>query len=514
MKGKFIKILSIFLALTLCTNMSGCAGMFLFAYEDYDSWDYDENSYGGQNSYSDNNWQYSDPQQNAWESSENATAREIAIQNGAVREKFVTPIGNNQDKVTIMIYMCGSDLETQDGSATRDLNEMMAATLSDNINLVIQTGGTKRWHNDFVSSDTSQRFVIKNGQAHLVQDNLGQLDMTAEKTLEDFIKYCNTNYPANRNMLIFWDHGGGPVYGFGGDEYQNDYAALTLDEIQTAFKNSGTLFDFVGFDACIMGSLEVAYAISDYCDYLIASEDFESGYGWQYTNWLTALGQNSSIDTPTLSKTIIDDFVKDSGKYNSSGILTLTDLTFTKLLFSAWTEFAYSAKDELMSNNYTFDFHRSDRALKSIFEYDLFGNDEYEYSYNITDFSAIDIMAVASTINTEESKALTSAVGLSVVYSASTEEDKDMTGIHVTLPYDDYALYQEQKEIYARCGFSDEYINFLGEFVNSDSSDYSWDDWNWDGWEDYDYDDYDWEDYDWDSYDWNDEEWYDNGYWG
>lgn len=495
------KLLCVSLSVILCCNMGGCMGVL------------PEGIFEQDNSYAQDNWQYSDPQQNAWESPENTTARETAIKNGAVREKFITPIGNNQDKVTVMIYMCGSDLESEDGTATLDLREMMSATLSDNVNVVVQTGGTKKWHNSFVSADTSQRFLIKNNEAQLIQDNLGQLNMTAESTLEDFIKYCKTNYPANRNMLIFWDHGCGPVYGFGGDEHQSEYASLTLDEIQTALRNSNVLFDFIGFDACIMGSIEVAYAISDYSDYLIASEDFESGYGWQYKNWLTALGENSSIDTPTLSKTIIDDFIKDSGKDKSSGILTLVDLTFTRLLFTAWTNFAYSAKDELLESNYTFDFHSSDRALKSIFG-DLFGENGEEYTYNITDYSATDLMAVASTIDTEESKALTSAVGLAVVYSASTEEDKSMTGIHVTLPYNDYDLYQEQKYIYSQCGFSEEYINFLGEFVNSTSSDYSWDSWEWDGWDDYNEDDYDWNSYDWDSYNWSDEDWYEYGYWG
>lgn len=499
---KLKKILLLTLTVSLCINICGCmpvneTDVYNILYKN----DYE-------NSYNRDDWQYSDTQQNIWENSENKTAREIAIKNGAVREKYITPIGNNQDKVTIMIYMCGSDLETEDGSATSDLKEMISANLSDNINVVVQTGGAKKWHNSYVSSETSQRFIIKNNTMQLVQDNLGQLDMTAEKTLEDFITYCNINYPANRNMLILWDHGSGPVYGFGGDEFQEYNSALTLNEIQSAIKKSNVLFDFIGFDACIMSGLEVAVALSDYSDYLIASEDFESGYGWQYKNWLTLLGQNSSIDTPTLSKTIINDFVRDSGRCKSSGILSLIDLTFSKLVFSSWTKFAYSAKNELLKNNYTFNFHRSDRALKSIFGYDDKYNNDND-SYNIISYNATDIMAVASTINTEESKALASAVGMAIVYSASTEEDKYMTGMHVTLPYNDYSLYTYQRNIFLKCGFPQEYLDFMKEFVNSNSSDYNWDSWDWDGW-----DDYDWSEYDWDSYNWAEEDWYNHGYWG
>ncbi len=467
MKGNIKKISALLIVLCICMSFSGCNifldGLYISGIEDI--WEYE--GFDDENSYLEADSQVEEE-------------RASAIQNGTVRSKFVTPIGNNRDIVTIMIYMCGSDLESYSGYATMDIKEMISAQLSDNVNLIIQTGGTKAWHNSQISSKTAQRFQIKDNQLVLIEDNLGQLDTSDEQTLEDFISFCGENYPANRNILIFWDHGSGPVYGFGGDEYQDVDAALRLDEIQQAVKNSGILFDFIGFDACIMGSIEVAYALSDYADYLIASEDFESAYGWGYTNWLTLLGENSSVDTPTLAKTVINDFIDESNECDSSGILTLVDLSFAKLLFNAWTEFAYSAENELLEYDYTFEFHRSSRALKSVFGFD--SNDIYdEYSYNITDVNAIDITAVASAIDIDESEALKSAMNTAVVYSAATSEDKSMSGLHVTLPYDDPELYELQKEIYSNCGISDEYIAFAEAFTGGASSSYNWDSWEWDG---------------------------------
>ena len=66
-----------------------------------------------------------------------------------------------------MVYMIGSDLESEDGSATDDLLEMADAALSENIHLVLQTGGTETWWNDVCTDDESERFVIENGDMTL-----------------------------------------------------------------------------------------------------------------------------------------------------------------------------------------------------------------------------------------------------------------------------------------------------------------------------------------------------------
>lgn len=436
---------------------------------------------------------------------------------GAIREPFVTLKGNNQDTVTIMLYMNGSDLESDNGMATMDIREILSATISDNVNIVIQTGGTRRWKTEAIASDRSQRFLVENGALTLIDDSLGQLDITDPDTLEDFISYCNTNYPADRNMLIFWNHGSGAVYGFGYDEHVDDYyAALTLDEIQTAIRNTGVKFEMIGFDACLMGGLETACALADSADYLIASEDFESGRGWEYQNWLTVLGTNSSTPMEDLSVIIIDDFVKESQSYGSDGILALIDLRYTRLLFQAWIDFAYSAKDDLLACNYSMEMNRSDRASRffdapaeRIFRdpwEDLFDNNESileEYNY------AVDLMALADTLNTDEAEALEAALSMALVYCSATHGDSEMTGLSITLPYNDEHFYEEMETVYTNCGFDTDYINFLESFVEADISEhYDWAESEWGGWENYEEEEYDWEEWDqWEEYQENDFGW-------
>jgi len=437
----------------------------------------------------------------------------------AIREPFVTLKGDNQDTVTVMIYMNGSNLESDNGMATEDIREILKATLSENVNVIIQTGGTRRWKTKAIASDHSQRFLVENGALTLIDDSLGQLDVTDPQTLEDFIVYCDTYYPADRNMLIMWNHGSGAVYGFGYDENVDDYtAALTLDEMQTAIRNSGVKFEMIGFDACLMGGLETACAFYDSADYLIASEDFESGRGWEYQNWLTVLGTNSSTPMDHIGKIIVDDFVKESQAYGSDGILALIDLRYTRLLFQAWIDFAYSAHDDLLECNYSMEMSRSDRAslwfatpleriMRDPWE-NLFDNNENtlkEYNY------AVDLMALADTLSTEEAEALKAALERALIYCSATAGDAEMTGLSITLPYNSEYFYEDMEEIYTNCGFDDEYIAFLETFVDAEVQDnYDWGQSEWGGWETYEEeeDEYNWEEWDqWEEYQENDFGW-------
>ena len=444
----------------------------------------------------------------------------------AIRDPFVTLKGDGTDTATVMVYLNGSSLETENGCATADLKEMLSASLSDNVNVVIQTGGTKKWHSSNISSKRSQRYVVSNNQLVLIDDSLDQLDITDENTLAGFIAFCRDNYPADRNILILWDHGAGPVYGFGENEVGHDYeAALTLDEIQRAVASSGVKFEMIGFDACLMGTIETACALYDYSDYLIASEDFEPGEGWQYQNWLSLLGYNSSTPMKDIAKVIIDDYVGEARVNDSDAILSLVDLRYTRLLFSSWVNFAYASESDLLASNYNMEMHRSDRAggpMKSGFWDLLFGESTMEeYCY------CVDLMALASTLDTEEAKALSSALSYALVYSAATASDANMTGLSVTLPYNDTEFYSELEKIFLNCGLDSNYVTFLKKFATSGSSQsYNWSDSDWGGWRDpgnyYDSQDYDWsyydwndytdEDYGWDSYDYDDD-WYSPWYW-
>jgi len=437
-----------------------------------------------------------------------------------IRPKQVTLKGDGSDKVTILVYVNGSNLESEEGEATEDISEMVAAGTSDNVTTLIQTMGTKKWDDKFnISSKHTQRFkIIKNG-LELVDDSLSQLDCTKASTLSDFIKWGVENYPADRYILQFWNHGAGPVYGFGYDEWKDPEATMPLSQMKKALSDAGVYFDIIGMDCCIMSCLETGLGLYDFCDYMILSEEFESGLGWSYEGWMKALNKNSSIDSISLAKIAIDDNVDANEEEldGDSACMSLIDESMMKILYTAWVDFAYSNEDALLKNNYSQKVKRSKRARPGG-DYWGYGDEGFFSNFDedaqLSDYYITDIMAVAQNVESEESKALSAALNRTICYNRTTSDDSHLTGLAVTLPYGDREFYSSLKSVFTDCGIDSSYISWLQKFVTAEGSssfydyDSDWDD--WEGWEEYE-DDYDWGD--WSFFD-DDEYWDDEDFWG
>ncbi|MBR5756360.1 MAG: hypothetical protein IKX96_02250, partial [Firmicutes bacterium] len=133
---------------------------------------------------------------------------------------------------TILVYMCGSDLESEGANATYDLIEMLDGSASDDLRFVIQTGGTYQWQNELVKAGRLQRYVITDGDIDLV-DEKRNASMGDEECLTDFLSWGLENYPSEYMGLIFWNHGGGSITGVCFDE-TDDYESINLRELDSA----------------------------------------------------------------------------------------------------------------------------------------------------------------------------------------------------------------------------------------------------------------------------------------
>ncbi len=237
-------------------------------------------------------------------------------------------------KRTIMIYMVGSNLESEYGAATSDLNEMIKSGVDyENINIVVYTGGSEYWRTSSISNEENAIYELSSEGITKVS-TYAREKMGSTSTLLTFLNYSYDNYKADSYSLIFWDHGGGPIYGFGYDEF-NTSDTLSLNEIRTALTSSpfkNKKLEFVGFDACLMSSIETAYTLKDFTDYMIASEENEPGSGWDYS----FLGDIKKSSTPKqIGESIINHFYNYYSYYGTSGItIALLDLTKVKAVES------------------------------------------------------------------------------------------------------------------------------------------------------------------------------------
>ena len=246
-------------------------------------------------------------------------------------------------------YLCGSDLESNGGFATNDLSELMEVELPENVNVVIETGGSAVWQNDLMDAEKLQRWLYNSEGLQLV-DEQPSASMGETQTLADFLAFAKGNYPAEKTAVVFWNHGGGSVSGAAFDEIYG-YDSLTLDEMYQAFSSVWTPstekqpLELVGFDTCLMATVDVANTFSDLAHYLVASEETEPANGWYYSQWVGALAENPSMNGEELGKVICDAYYagcEEVGTQDNT-TLSLTDLTKVQPLLDAYDTFGAEA---------------------------------------------------------------------------------------------------------------------------------------------------------------------------
>lgn len=371
-----------------------------------------------------------------------------SVASGA-RSKYTKIRGGGQDTVTIMVYLCGTDLESKSGMASNDLAEMAKAKLSDKVNIIIYTGGCKKWKTSGISNQVNQIYQITSGGMKRLVDDDGNKAMTDPATLSGFIKYCNRNFPADRNELILWDHGGGSVSGFGYDEKNSFGSSMDLAQIDKALSDGGVKFDFVGYDACLMATAENAIMLDKHADYLIASEEIEPGIGWYYTNWLTQLSKNTSMSTLDIGKSIIDDYTSAcaSQTYGQKTTLSIVDLA----------EFNYTVPDKLGSFGQSISDLIKNEGYKSVSDA-RYNSREFGQS---TDIDSVDLIDLARNMNNSEGRALADAVDSAVKYSRNSSGMNFAHGVAIYFPQNQKSLIKKANTSFDQIGVDNRYLQCI-----------------------------------------------------
>ena len=243
---------------------------------------------------------------------------------------------------TVLFYMCGSDLESRYGYATEnlrdiggcygprllgderleealaqhlDLSKLYDRWVGSAVNVLIQTGGCREWHASELGMDIAtgalQRWRYRYGSdvgkpgRFTLEQALPLSSMSSPETLSDFIRWGAANYPAEKYAIVLWDHGGGSKTGLFIDElYAGD--VMRLNELSSAFRQSGVYFEAVLFDACMMANIETAYAIHEYAHWMVASEELVAGQGTAIDAWLQQLISMPECDGEELGRWICD----------------------------------------------------------------------------------------------------------------------------------------------------------------------------------------------------------------
>lgn len=254
------------------------------------------------------------------------------------------------ERWNVLVYMDGdNNLESY---VTHDLNELEAAHAGDAVTVFVQADriegndasdgdwtGTRRYR---IEADADEEAV-----SSPVVEDLGEVDMGDPATLAAFIAWVDDSWPADHTVLSLWDHGdgwtmtGAPPPSIASDDTSGSGISIAEGELHAALQphvdTFGT-FDLLAFDACYMGSWEVADSLRGQVDTLVASEAWVGGEGIMYTPMLERLRDDPAMDSATLGITMAEDAVFEGREltFGAVDITALGDVTAAVDTLGQW----------------------------------------------------------------------------------------------------------------------------------------------------------------------------------
>jgi hypothetical protein len=340
---------------------------------------------------------------------------------------------------TVLIYMAAdNNLEPY---GLQDLGELEQVGSTAEVNILVQLDRAEGHDDSAGDWQDARRFLVRAdddveniGSVEL--ESLGEINTGDPMTLADFAIWGIENYPAQHYALIIWDHGSAWL-GLATDD-SADGDSLTLPEVDVAMKaivDTGLIeqFDLIGFDACLMGSLEVYRTVAPYGRYAIASPGLVPAQGWNYQGALASLVDDPAMGAEAWGRAIVDSF---HTFYNDLGTIRffsigLMDLSKSDVLDSAINRFS-----EFVSAN-------SDATMETIhmarYDTPLFGR---EFPATSDLWSTLDLLrfmeAVIKHADTDDLASLAQeavdAENQMVLYYRASEILDDSTGISIYFP--------------------------------------------------------------------------------
>ena len=389
----------------------------------------------------------------------------------------------DEKSLTMMVYMCGSDLEADYGAASRDILEMAYSDFdADKVNVLIFTGGSKRWaipgipvqersvwtvnsdsfYNALPDLQPGQQFTeaqILHSTREALQPALVSdvSNMGEPQTLAEFLQFAHTYYPASCYALVLWDHGGGPNMGVCVDRLFSD-DLISIGELTTSLQDSPFAqerLEWIGFDACLMGSVEIARQLAPYAHYMIASEETEPGSGWNY-EFLEQIDQDATgADT---GKRIIDLYMEGfASNPNYKVTMSCIDLDQMDALSKA-SGAVFAELNQLLTGETYVDFAKA-RESGAFFGHA--DNPQTTLDYDLVDYgSYVSSLGQGSEAARQD---LMTVLDSAVIYSRSTIDNA--TGLSIYYPHFSSKYYSYISPTYSGISLADSYNEFLNNYV-------------------------------------------------
>ncbi|MHA1912631.1 MAG: clostripain-related cysteine peptidase [Candidatus Kariarchaeaceae archaeon] len=410
------------------------------------------------------------------------------------------PSAQVADSWTVMVWLDGDNNLHE--AALEDINEMERVGSTAEVNIIVFAdlygtcdhdanadgyadhpddpwSGGKLLH---IEQDTDMTTITSTeitGWSHPEEPNMGSYTL-----LDSFITWTQSNYPADNYALILWDHGGGWFDG-GGDQDvtplslkidrlgmkgvcwddTNNHDALTQNELQIALTGKG--IDLLGFDACLMGQVEIAYDFKDLVSTIVFSEEYEAGDGWPYDDIFGPFGGetdgltvNPEWDASRFGQEITEDFINsyNSGTqgYDTWQTMSVIDTSYLDTVADNLDILATVLIENITSEN-TLNGIMASVATTEAFYYPQM-LDLYDLCSN---FEA----TIANTTITDAASAVKTAINLAVTSSGQLSAHPDANGLSIYFPISEEDYSVDYNGAYGILDMSEDHL--WDEFLNA-----------------------------------------------
>lgn len=278
---------------------------------------------------------------------------------------------------SVLVYLAGDN--NLDDAGTVDLAEMKSVGSTGGVDVVAQVDRAGR-------TGSTHRYHLRRGTT-LAQDRVATLPETNSgdpAVLLEFLRWGVATYPADRTLVVLWNHGAGwddtdiyrsprrkraraagrrratavdasakraarpadvrtagrhlrPVLfasserrglrtrGILYDDDAGDFLdSLELKKVVAKVKRAlGRKIDVLGLDACLMSMVEVAYQVRGAVDVQVGSEELEPADGWPYAAILRKLSAKPRMEARELGSTIVAEYL---AAYRASDVVTQSAL--------------------------------------------------------------------------------------------------------------------------------------------------------------------------------------------
>ena len=245
---------------------------------------------------------------------------------------ILNPDGNDW---AFLVYLNADNNLEEDGYI--DIAEMAVAGSTPDVHIVVQFDSYSR------DDGATRRLYITEGGYEVVEE-LGEADMGDWRTLADFGSWAVETFPARHYAMIVWDHGNGwsrksgdtnespPFKSFSTDSHGSDDGISVSggeyeEALQAIHSTLGRKLDIVGFDACLMGTWELAETTKPYADYFVASEDTIPVTGWSYEEFLAPLIADPDMNPLELSENIVETYYQEMMGNSTLSVIDLNSMS-------------------------------------------------------------------------------------------------------------------------------------------------------------------------------------------